>query len=129
MLPQIIPTYSSEEEARANCRPDAHEPWLGYSVGWYEEGTLRVESININPQQLRQSAIPITTEGRIIERTSRYSDDGIVYQLTVEDSNIYLRPWTDELSFYATEDRLYEYACHEGNYQCLGHLRAQERQS
>ena len=122
MLPQIIPTYSSEEEARANCRPDAHEPWLGYSVGWYEEGTLRVESININPQQLRQSAIPITKEGRIIKRFSRYSEDEILYQFTLEDSNIYSRQWTAELSFYATEDQLYEYACHEGNYSMPGSL-------
>ena len=119
---RIIPIYSSKEEARANRRPDAHEPWFGDSVGWYEEETLLVESININPQQLRQSTIPITKEGRIIERFSRYSDDEILYQFTVEDSNIYSRPWTAELSFYATEDQLYEYACHEGNYSMPGSL-------
>ena len=83
---------------------------------------MLVESINIHPQQLRQTAIPITKEGRIIERFSRYSDDEIVYQFTVEDSNIYSRPWTAELSFYATEDQLYEYACHEGNYSMPGSL-------
>ena len=119
---RIIPIYSSEEEARANRRPDAHEPWFGDSVGWYEEETLLVESININPQQLLQSIIPITKEGRIIERFSRYSDGEILYQFTVEDSNIYSRPWTAELSFYATEDQLYEYACHEGNYSMPGSL-------
>ena len=113
---RIIPIYSSKEEARANRRPDAHEPWFGDSVGWYEEETLLVESIIISPQQLRQSAIPITKEGRIIERFSRYSDDEILYQFTVEDSNIYSRAWTAELSFHATEDQLYEHACHEGNY-------------
>ena len=83
---------------------------------------MLVESININPQQLRQSTIPITKEGRIIERFSRYSDDEILYQFTVEDSNIYSRAWTAELSFYATEDQLYEYACHEGNYSMPGSL-------
>ena len=119
---RIIPIYSSKEEARANRRPDPHEPWFGDSVGWYEEETLLVESINIHPQQLRQSAIPITKEGRIIERFSRYSDDEIAYQFTVEDSNIYSRPWTAELSFYLTEDQLYEYACHEGNYSMPGSL-------
>ena len=77
---------------------------------------MLVESIDINPQQLRQSAIPISKEGRIIERFSRYSDDEILYQFTVEDSKIYSRPWTAEPSFYATEDQLYEHACHEGNY-------------
>ncbi|MBK52244.1 MAG: hypothetical protein CMQ45_07660 [Gammaproteobacteria bacterium] len=119
---RIIPIYSSGEEARANRRPEAHEPWFGDSVGWYEEGTLLVESVNINPQQLRQSAVPITKEGRIIERFSRYSDDEIVYQFTVEDSNIYSQPWTAELSFYATDEQVYEYACHEGNYSMTGSL-------
>ena len=120
---RIIPIYDSADEARANRRPTEHEPWFGDSVGWYEGDELIVESININPQQLRQSSVPITKEGRIIERFSRYSDDEILYQFTVEDSNIYLQPWTAELSFYATEDQLYEYACHEGNYSLPGILR------
>ena len=119
---RIIPIYSSKEEARANRRPEAHEPWFGDSVGWYEEETLLVESVNINQQQLRQSSVPITKKGRIVERFSRYSDDEIVYQFTVEDSNIYSQPWTAELSFYATDDQVYEYACHEGNYSMPGSL-------
>lgn len=119
---RIIPIFDTPEEARANRRPVEHEPWFGDSVGWYEGGELIVESININPQQLRQSSVPITKEGRIIERFSRYSEDEILYQFTVEDSNIYLQPWTAELSFYATEDKLYEYACHEGNYSMPGSL-------
>ena len=83
---------------------------------------LVVESVNINPQQLRQSAIPITKQGRIQERFSRYSNEEILYQFTVEDDNLYSQPWTAELSFYATADQIYEYACHEGNYSMPGSL-------
>ena len=119
---RIIPIYASPKEARANRRPDAHEPWFGDSVGWYDDGMLIVESVNINPQQLRQSAIPITKQGRILERFSRYSDEEILYQFTVEDDNLYSQPWTAELSFYATADQVYEYACHEGNYSMPGSL-------
>ncbi len=119
---RIIPIYDSPDEARANRRPTQHEPWFGDSVGWYENGELVVESININPQQMSQSSVPITKSGRITERFSRYDDGEILYQFTVEDSNIYLQPWTAELSFYATEDQLYEYACHEGNYSMPGSL-------
>ena len=119
---RIIPIYDSPVEARANHRPTQHEPWFGDSVGWYENGELVVESININPQQMSQSSVPITKSGRITERFSRYDDGEILYQFTVEDSNIYLQPWTAELSFYATEDQLYEYACHEGNYSMPGSL-------
>ena len=119
---RIIPIFDSPETARANRLPSQWEPWFGDSVGWYEDGELVVETVNIKPQQMSQSSVPITKQGRIIERFSRYSDTEILYQFTVEDSNIYRQPWTAELSFYATEDRLYEYACHEGNYSMPGSL-------
>lgn len=124
---RIIPIYDSPGQARANRRPVEHEPWFGDSVGWYEDGELVVETVNINPTQLSQSSVPITKEGRIIERFSRYSDDEIFYQFTVEDDNIYTQAWTAELSFYATDDRLYEYACHEGNYSMPGSLAGARR--
>ena len=119
---RIIPIYDSAEEARSSRRPLVLEQWFGDSVGWYENGELVVETVNIHSLQLSQSTVPITKEGRIIERFSRYADNEIFYRFTVEDSNIYLQPWTAELSFYATEDQLYEYACHEGNYSMPGTL-------
>ena len=124
---RIIPIYDSAADARANRRPVVLEQWFGDSVGWYEDGVLVVETVNIDPLQLSQSSVPITKEGHIIERFSRYSNDEIFYQFTVEDSNIYSQPWTAELSFYATDDRLYEYACHEGNYSMPGILAGARR--
>jgi hypothetical protein len=124
---RIIPIYDSAVDARANRRPVVLEQWFGDSVGWYEDGVLVVETVNIDPLQLSQSSVPITKEGHIIERFSRYSDNEIFYQFTVEDSNIYSQPWTAELSFYATDDRLYEYACHEGNYSMPGILAGARR--
>ena len=105
----------------------ALEQWFGGSVGWYENDELVVETVNIHPQQMGQSSVPITKSGRITERFSRYSDNEIFYRFTVEDSNIYSQPWTAELSFYATEDQLYEYACHEGNYAMPGILAGARR--
>jgi hypothetical protein len=37
---RIIPTFESEEEARANRRPSVLQQWFGDSVGWYEGDTL-----------------------------------------------------------------------------------------
>lgn len=124
---RIIPIFDSPAEARASRRPLILEQWFGDSVGWYEDGALVVETVNINPLQLSQSSVPITKEGHIIERFSRFSDDEIFYQFTVDDSNIYSQPWTAELSFYATDDGLYEYACHEGNYSMPGILAGARR--
>lgn len=124
---RIIPIFENAEEARGNRRPEPLEPWFGDSVGWYEANELVVETVNINPLQLSQSSVPITKAGSITERFSRYSDNEIFYQFSVEDSAIYSEPWTAELSFYATDDGLYEYACHEGNYAMPGILAGARR--
>lgn len=130
---RIIPLFDSEEEASKNHRPSTLNQWLGDSVGWYEESTLVVETININKLQMSQSPIPISPNGRIIERFTRSSTDEIVYQFTVEDADLYREAWTAELSFYPLEGRIYEYACHEGNYSMPGILagarRAEKEQS
>jgi hypothetical protein len=124
---RIVPIYANAAEARANLRPAALQQWFGDSRGWYENGELVVETININPQQMAQSSVPITAAGKITERFSRYSDTEIVYQFTVEDANLYSQPWTAELSFHAGDGQMYEYACHEGNYAMPGILAGARR--
>ncbi|MGM0633796.1 MAG: hypothetical protein ACQETO_11580, partial [Pseudomonadota bacterium] len=109
-------------------RPAAWEQWFGDSRGWYEGDTLVVETVNIRPLQMQQSSIPISKEGRIIERFTRHSDTEIVYQFTVEDDNLYTQPWTAELSYHTTEGPMYEYACHEGNYSVPGILAGARRE-
>ncbi|MDT8428314.1 MAG: hypothetical protein RQ757_06070 [Pseudomonadales bacterium] len=125
---RIIPIYPDAATARANLRPAVWQQWFGDSRGWYENGQLIVETVNINPQQMEQSAVPITASGKITERFSRYSDTEIVYQFTVEDDKLYSQPWTAELSFHASEGQMYEYACHEGNYAMPGILAGARRQ-
>jgi hypothetical protein len=125
---RIIPTFASAQDARANHRPDVLTPWLGDSTGWYEGDTLIVETININPLQMGQSSIPISPDGKITERFSRYSETEMFYQFTVDDDNLYSRPWTAELSYHAMDGQLYEYACHEGNYAMPGILAGARRE-
>ena len=124
---RIIPIFSSAEEARANHRPEVLQQYMGDSVGWYEDGALVVETINVNPQQMQQSSTAITKNGKITERFISYSDTEIVYRFTVEDSDLYSQPWTAELSYYPSDGHLYEYACHEGNYSMPGILAGARR--
>ena len=124
---RIIPLYDSAEEARANRRPEELQQWLGDSAGWYEGDTLIVETVNINPLQMGQSSVPISPYGKITERFSRYADEEIIYQFTVEDEHLYSQPWTAELSYYPLDGRIYEYACHEGNYSMPGILAGARR--
>jgi hypothetical protein len=125
---RIIPVFGSAEEARANHRPAVLQQYMGDSVGWYDDDTLVVETVNVNPQQMQQSNVAITENGRITERFTRYSDSEIVYRFTVEDADLYSQPWTAELSFHAIDGQVYEYACHEGNYSMRGTLAGARRQ-
>lgn len=127
---RIIPTYSSAQEARAAHKPNVITPWLGDSVGWYEGETLVVETVNIRPDQVRASSVPVSAEGRVIERFTRVSDEELFYRFEVDDPANYTQPWAAELSFYATDNRVHEYACHEGNYampNMLGGARLKDR--
>lgn len=118
---RIIPIYASAAEARAHHRPNAIKPWLGDSVAWWDGDSLTVESINLNPTQSEQGVIPLSPQGKVTEHFQRWADDEIFYSFTVEDPVRYSKPWTVENSF-RPQSRLYEYACHEGNYAMEGIL-------
>ena len=63
-----------------------------------------------------------TPEARLIERFTRVGLDAIRYEFTVEDAATWARPWTAEVEFLRSDEPLYEYACHEGNYSMAGIL-------
>jgi len=115
---RIIPTFASRQEALASRRPEAIQPWMGESVGWYEDGALLVETVNPNPWQRAM----ITRTGKVTERFTRWSEDQILYEFTVEDPTLYTQPWKGEMSFTTSQEPLYEYACHEGNHAMSGIL-------
>lgn len=103
-------------------RPEEWQPWLGDSVGWWEGDTLVVETVNVHPQQARSGSVPLSDQGKVTERFTRYSDSQILYEFTVEDPVYYTQTWHGEMSFNATDEKIYEYACHEGNYGLPGIL-------
>lgn len=108
-------------------RPDELQPWLGDSVGYWEGDTLVVETVNLHPQQAPRNAAPISDQGKIIERFSRYSDDQILYEFEVTDPVYYTEDWRGEMVFNTTDTKPYEYACHEGNYGLSGILAGARR--
>jgi hypothetical protein len=106
--------------------------WLaGHSVGRWEGATLVVDTTNFtpktnfrgSPQNTRQD-IFATERMRVIERFTRTDDDTIRYAYTVEDPDTWTAPWSGEMTIRRTEEPIYEYACHEGNYGLANILRA-----
>lgn len=125
---RIIPIFSSKSEAQAQFRPAAMETWLGDSVGWYEADTLVIESRNFHRQQAGQ--VFISDTGTLTERLTRVGATDIIYEFIVEDPEVYTQTWKGQIAWRKSDDHIYEYACHEGNYGLLNILsgaREQER--
>ena len=95
--------------------PPHIRPWMGDSWGHWEGDALVVETTNINPQQTLQG-IPPSEHMRVTERFTRVDEETILYEFTVEDPTMYTQAWGGEIPIKKFYDKLYEYACHEGNY-------------
>ena len=105
--------------------------WMGDSIGHYEDDTLVVVTTNFHLQQNLRSSLDHRFYGSpemvVTERFTRTADDSILYQFTVNDPENYTQPWSGELPMMATDEKLYEYACHEGNYALPGILAGARR--
>jgi hypothetical protein len=99
--------------------------WLGDSVGHWEGDTLVVDTINFKPQvSFRGSSERL----HVIERFTRTGANTILYKFTIDDPTTWTRQWSGEIPLRATDERLYEYACHEANYGLEGVLRGARAQ-
>lgn len=112
---RIVPVFASADEARAAHGPRVLERWTGDSVGWWDKDTLVVETVHLNARQARQSPYPTSDDATWIETFTRVGEDELKYHVEVVDPATYTRTWTVDYSFHPTK-RLWEYACHEGNY-------------
>ena len=87
--------------------------WLGDSRGHWEGDTLVVDTTNFTGKSRFRGA---DENLHLTERFTRVSPDVIQYEFTVDDPTAFTKPWTARIPFNKTTERVYEYACHEGNY-------------
>ena len=106
--------------------PEVIRPWLGASIGRWEDDTLVVETSQFNPgQSFRGSlrhVIYMSSDAVVVERFTRVGSKEILYEFSVEDPISFTQVWRAEVPMLAAEGQLYEYACHEGNYSMTGIL-------
>jgi hypothetical protein len=108
-----------------------HEPpevykWMGDSVGHWDGDTLVVSTRHMHPQQSHYNSGP----GLVVTEHFRMVSPGeIVYRFTMDDPVAYHSTWTAEMVLYSRPpgERIYEYACHEGNYALPGILAGARR--
>jgi hypothetical protein len=66
---------------------------------------------------MRIKGIPESEALHVVERFTRVDADTIHYRVTIDDPNVYTKPWEVAIPLSREHDyRIYEYACHEGNH-------------
>lgn len=112
------------DKSGIGARPDAVKAWFGDSLGHWEGDTLVVVTRNFSPSNQKLGAFPISDKGQVTEWFTRVADDVIDYKFEVKDPVYYTQTWTGQIPLRRSQERLFEYACHEGNYALPGILRA-----
>ena len=93
--------------------------WVGISRGRWEGETLVVETTSfLGETSLNGSSANLD----LVERFTRVDADTLGYEFTVTDPTSWTAPWTAEVQMSITDQPLYEYACHEGNYSMSSSL-------
>ena len=113
-------------EAKPEHAPPEIRSRSGDSIGWWEGDTLVVDTTNF----LEESWVQVTLFGEpspphdqhVVERFTRTDEDTLLYQFTVESGD-WETPYSGEYTWPATTDKMYEFACHEGNYSMGNSLR------
>jgi hypothetical protein len=109
--------------------PSHVRQWKGDSRGRWEGDTLVVETRNFRKEgtgtlSLRGLGLTPDENLHLTERFRRIDANTLEYQYTVDDPTVWSRPWTVSLTMRKTDEKIYEYACHEGNYGLSGILSA-----
>ncbi len=104
----------------AEHAPPTIRKWMGDSVGKWEGDTLVVDTTNFTNKTRFQGS---SENLHVVERFTRTGPRTLLYRFTVEDPTTWDSAWTGEYPWNASDENLYEYACHEGNYSLGGMLR------
>jgi hypothetical protein len=97
--------------------PEDMKRWLGDSIGWWEDDTLVVETRNFR----NETGIGGDENLHVVERFTRTEEGNLLYNFRVEDPTAWTGPWAGEYEWRARDSKVFEYACHEGNYS-LGNI-------
>lgn len=92
--------------------PEGVHRWQGQSVGHWEGDTLVIETTNFGDRTLVGGGESM----KITERLSRTPEGDVLYNFRVDDPESWTAPWAGEYAWNKKDSKVYEYACHEGNY-------------
>jgi hypothetical protein len=101
--------------------------WRGDSRGRWDGDTLVIETRNFRSEgtgtlSLRGLGLSGDENLHLIERFRRLDTDTLLYEYTIDDPTIWTRSWSVSMTMRKSNQLIYEYACHEGNYGLSGIL-------
>jgi hypothetical protein len=104
------------------------DTWMGWSRGHWEGETLVVDVTAFNDQTWFDSAGDFHSDAlHVVERYTAASPDHLMYEATIEDPNVFTRPWKIRMPLYRRIEpraQLLEFKCVEFVEELLyGHLR------
>ena len=100
--------------------------YMGDGRGRFEGNTLVVETTNFTDRVPYRGS---SERLRLVERFTPVASGVVEWAVTFDDPATWVRPWTFAMNLTRTDERPFEYACHEGNYamrNILGIARAEE---
>lgn len=92
---------------------DPDPTWMGDSVAHWEGETLVVDTIGFN-DKTEVSGYMHTEDLHVVERFRRIENGSLQYDVTVEDPNVFVRPWvlpSRTLPFRPELERVDEFVC------------------
>ena len=98
--------------------------YRGDSRGTWDGDTMVIETTHYSEKTAWRGS---SEHLKVTERLTMTSPTTIRYQFTVEDPSTWTRPWSGEYEMTRIDGPLFEYACHEGNYQLPSILRGARR--
>jgi len=91
--------------------------WMGWSVGRWEGETLVVDVSSFNDQTWFDRAGNFHSDAlHVVERYTARSPDTLIYEATIEDPNVFTRPWKMSMPLYRRVEKnaqLLEFRCVE----------------
>jgi hypothetical protein len=99
--------------------------WMGSSRGRWDGNTLVVDVTNLKGGTWLWGRSPVSVSApfhsdalHVVERFTFTDPDTIYYEATIDDPNVFARPWTIAAKAFSRAPKgheLFEYACLEGN--------------
>lgn len=113
-----------------NPDPAPADSWMGWSIGRWEGDTLVVDVTSLNDQTWFDRAGNFHSDAlHVVERYTPMGPDHLLYEATIEDPNVFTRPWKISMPLYRRVEknaRLMEFKCVEFVEELLyGRLRKQ----